>query len=168
MPVRTRRSLFSFSTAILLIAGSALAGCDAGGDDAAVPCAAPPEAAAGPVTVQTDCAAYAPADSLVLSFRNASGEAQTYGTCGVSLERRVGSGWEGAGSLCEFEVPEQTDDVFFLCCEARGRSLRPGRTSSLRFFLRDGLRAGVYRVRAPVRASDAPAVDVVSNAFEIR
>lgn len=154
------------ATVLLLTVGASL-GCDAGDGAAAVACTVPPEAPAGPVTVQTDCAAYAPADSLALTFRNASDRPYLYGPCGISLQRRGNEGWvEVAG--CSFGPEIVVEGERGCACQSLGIQLRPGGESVLGLALFSGLAAGRYRVQVDAAPDEREPVLSFSNAFDVR
>jgi hypothetical protein len=127
------------------------------------------------VTVQTDCSAYVPADSITVALHNVSEQSFVYGPCGVSLERREGEAWVEAGPLCQFERPEsEAGDIIVLCCQAFGITLPPHSEDSMRFYLAPDLRPSTYRVQVNA-GLDGAGQDgarretlVHSNAFEIQ
>jgi hypothetical protein len=160
---------------VLLLTVGALVGCDAGDGTSVVACTVPPDAPAGPVTVQTDCAAYAPGAALDLLVRNDAERAVEYGPCGVALERREGEAWVEAGPLCQFERPEsEAGDIIVLCCQAFGITLPPHSEDSMRFYLAPDLRPSTYRVQVNAgldgAGQDGARRDTLvhSNAFEIQ
>ncbi len=167
----------SLAGLLLLSMTGVLSGCDGDREEAvqAVPCTPPSEAPAGPLLVRTNCAAYAPADSLVVSFRNTSSQPYLYGPCGVSLEQREGEVW-AAVEGCSFGggVIPQTGEEFCDLCEAYAIVLQPNGESTLDFLLYENLRSGVYRVRAEVNVEENPepprdrSETRFSNEFEVR
>ena len=88
------------------------------------------------VEVTTDRAAYAPGDTVRVTFRNVSGEVLGYNLCVSKLDRRSGDAWTtvdefpGPGGACTLEL----------------RSLREGESVQAKRAIPASSPAGTYRL----------------------
>lgn len=153
-----------------VLAAWLLCGCDAADG---VPCDPPSEAPPGSVLVQTDCAAYAPADSIIVSLRSLTSEEYTFGPCGMALERLDGERWskiEGCSFGPSWEDAE-TGETFCSICLLYAVVLEPEGEGGLTRTLNDRLRAGTYRVMVDLstrRGGERRTITSPSNEFTIR